>query len=97
MLLSGHDPDCQRLLTGRYVCPSDLIGETPSPGTDRQHSLRGADVCQSRAESAAIRGPIPPTNRQRMIKRPDRRSGDQAPDLHFLVAGAGFEPATSGL
>src|SRR5262245_4489054 len=23
--------------------------------------------------------------------------GDQAPDLHFLVAGAGFEPATSGL
>jgi len=24
-------------------------------------------------------------------------SGDQASDLHFLVAGAGFEPATSGL
>jgi hypothetical protein len=23
--------------------------------------------------------------------------GDQAPDLDFLVAGAGFEPATSGL
>jgi hypothetical protein len=23
--------------------------------------------------------------------------GDQASDLHFLVAGAGFEPATSGL
>jgi len=35
----------------------------------------------------------PPT----MIKKPDRLSGDQAPDLHFLVAGAGFEPATSGL
>ena len=29
--------------------------------------------------------------------RPDRRPGDQASDLHFLVAGAGFEPATSGL
>ena len=24
-------------------------------------------------------------------------SGNRAPDLHFLVAGAGFEPATSGL
>jgi hypothetical protein len=35
----------------------------------------------------------PPTNDQ----RPDRRSGDQASDLHFLVAGAGFEPATPGL
>src|SRR5450631_2979288 len=30
-------------------------------------------------------------------QRPDRRPGDQASDLHFLVAGAGFEPATSGL
>src|SRR5512140_1763370 len=41
--------------------------------------------------------PVPPTNRQRMIKRPDRLPGDQAPDLHLLVAGARFEPATSGL
>jgi hypothetical protein len=29
--------------------------------------------------------------------RPERHLGDQASDLHFLVAGAGFEPATSGL
>jgi hypothetical protein len=42
-------------------------------------------------------GQICPTNRQQMIKRPDRRLSDQASDLHFLVAGAGFEPATSGL
>jgi hypothetical protein len=28
---------------------------------------------------------------------PTATPGDQAPDLHFLVAGAGFEPATSGL
>jgi hypothetical protein len=27
-----------------------------------------------------------------MIKRPGRRSGDQASDLHLLVAGAGFDP-----
>jgi hypothetical protein len=32
-----------------------------------------------------------------MIKRPDRRLGNQASDLRLLVAGAGFEPATSGL
>ena len=53
--------------------------------------------CLSLAQRAALRGPVPPTSGQRMIKRPDRRPGDQAPDLHFLVAGAGFEPATSGL
>jgi hypothetical protein len=41
-------------------------------------------------------GPVPPTNRQRMIKRPDRLPGDQASDLNLLVAGAGFEPATLG-
>jgi hypothetical protein len=28
---------------------------------------------------------------------PTAVSGDRASDLHFLVAGAGFEPATSGL
>src|ERR1022692_4254711 len=33
------------------------------------------------------RGPIAPTNRQQTGKRPDRRLGDQASDLHFLVAG----------
>ncbi len=34
-----------------------------------------------------------PTNDQET--RPP--SGNRASDLHFLVAGAGFEPATSGL
>ena len=57
----------------------------------------GAGACRSRAGYAVLTGQIPPTNRQRMIKRPDRRPGDQASDLHLLVAGAGFEPATSGL
>jgi hypothetical protein len=56
-----------------------------------------ADACQSRTGRAMLTGQIPPTNRQRTIKKPDRRPGDQAPDLHLLVAGAGFEPATSGL
>jgi hypothetical protein len=35
----------------------------------------------------------PPTDDQKGLTA----SGDQAPDLHLLVAGAGFEPATSGL
>jgi uncharacterized membrane protein HdeD (DUF308 family) len=37
------------------------------------------------------------TSRGQTIKRPDRRPGDQASDLDLLVAGAGHEPATSGL
>jgi hypothetical protein len=56
-----------------------------------------ADVCRFLAAMHAKRGPVPRTNRGQTIKRPDRLSGDQASDLHFLVAGAGFEPATSGL
>jgi hypothetical protein len=35
----------------------------------------------------------PPTDDQEGLTA----SGDQASDLDFLVAGAGFEPATSGL
>jgi hypothetical protein len=67
------------------------------PATGRAIPGSGADACRSRAGCAMLTGQIPPTNRQRMIKRPDRRPGDQASDLHLLVAGAGFEPATSGL
>ncbi len=32
-----------------------------------------ADLCQSSAQRAALRGPIPPTNGQQTGKRPDRR------------------------
>lgn len=38
----------------------------------------------------AGRGAIPPTSRQRTIKGPDRRPGDQAPDLHSLGSGGGI-------
>src|SRR5215470_8719031 len=54
-----------------------------------------AEVGRSTPPAAGLHGPILRTNRGQTIKRPDRLSGDQAPDLHFLVAGAGFEPATS--
>ena len=65
------------------------------PSEPGRHSC--ATSCQSLAQRAVSREPVPPTNRQRTIKRPDRRCGNRASDLHFLVAGAGFEPATSGL
>ncbi|SRR6266567_298309 len=59
-----------------------------------------ANLCQATATGAALRGPVPPTNRQQTIKKPDRRPGDQAPDLQFLVAGQdlnlrplGYEPS----
>jgi hypothetical protein len=48
-----------------------------------------ADLVRPRPGSAP-----PRTNHGQMIKKPDRLLGDQASDL---VAGAGFEPATSGL
>jgi hypothetical protein len=72
----------------------------PGPGTRGRQEARHRPRCRSLplsateyrkvgAGSAAIALP------QRA--RPDRRLGDQASDLLFLVAGAGFEPATSGL
>ena len=49
----------------------------------------GGDPCQLWPHPADE----PRTNDQEARPPP----GDQAPDLHFLVAGAGFEPATSGV
>jgi hypothetical protein len=40
--------------------------------TARRTAGSDADACQSRTGRAMLRGQIPPTNRQRMIKRPDR-------------------------
>jgi hypothetical protein len=56
-----------------------------------------ADLNRSSALSATLRGQIPRTNRLQTIKSPTAILCDRASDLHFLVAGAGFEPATSGL
>ena len=48
------------------------------------------------ADDTSTRACLPPW-RCHPARRPDHHLGDQASDLHFLVAGAGFEPATSGL
>jgi hypothetical protein len=56
----------------------------------RRHAARFADVCRFLAAMPANCDPIPPTNHQRMIKRPDRLSGDQASDLHLLGSGGGI-------
>jgi hypothetical protein len=64
---------------------------------EAQAAAHDADLCRCRPEHVAPEGPIPRTSRGQTIKRPDRRCGNRASDLHFLVAGAGFEPATSGL
>ena len=44
-----------------------------------------------------VRGEIPRTSRGQTIKRARPPPGDQAPDLHLLVAGRDLKPATSGL
>ena len=64
-------------------------------------AVRAANACQTAPSPDALHGPAQPVSCCRhaatKIKRPDRHPGDQASDLHLLVAGAGFEPATSGL
>ena len=41
-------------------------------GTEyRRHPSSRADPCQSSAQRAALQGPIPPTNGQQTIKKPD--------------------------
>jgi hypothetical protein len=41
-------------------------------------------------------GLISPTNQGYMTSGPTAAIGDQATDVHLLLAEAGFEPATSG-
>ena len=41
--------------------------------------------------------PIPRSSAVTDVRGLTTKIGDQASDLHLLVAGAGFEPATSGL
>jgi hypothetical protein len=59
----------------RWCCPgcqqhAATSACEPAPG--RRAPGSDADACRSRAGRAMLRGQIPPTNRQRMIKRPDR-------------------------
>jgi hypothetical protein len=56
-----------------------------------------ADPCHLPSASASQCGLISRTNHGQTIKKAWPPPDDQAPDLDFLVAGAGFEPATSGL
>jgi len=64
----------------------------------RRPAVHEANACRSTPPAAGLQGlsrpdpaDEPRTNDQEARPPP----GDQAPDLHFLVAGAGFEPATS--
>ena len=69
-------------------------GQDPSPtawasaaATSTVPLACDAFPCQLPPPGAALLGPIPRTNRGLMIKRPDRRPGDQASDL--VLPGSG--------
>jgi len=57
---------------------------------------RAANACQTAPSPDALHGPILRTNRGQTIKRPDRHPGDQASDLHLLVAGRDLNPRPLG-
>jgi hypothetical protein len=59
-----------------------VLGDIPPK--DALKIFRDAVPCERCMLPAPQYGQIPPAHRQRMIKRPDRRTGDQVP------AGAGF-------
>src|SRR5215471_14623124 len=81
----------------RTTVPGPMTGAAYKPTTARRTPGSDANACRSRAGRAVLRGEIPRTSRGQTIKRARPPLGNQAPDLHLLVAGAGFEPATSGL
>jgi hypothetical protein len=69
-----------------------LFVQTGEPGAPlRCRSLTGLPAADRLVGSDPAAMALPSS------QKPDRRPGDQASDLQFLVAGAGFEPATSGL
>jgi hypothetical protein len=84
--------ECLKLL----VTPPDHDFSKRQPRSRAVHLPTAApETVWSRAVSPSYASqgpvpPVPPTNHQRMIKRPDRRPGDQAPDLYFQVAGGGM-------
>jgi hypothetical protein len=86
----GSDP--RPLATRRCTGPDHV---TPRRADDT--APRMPDVCRFLAAILARCGPILLPPRCHEDQKGLTASGDQAPDLHFLVAGAGFEPATSGL
>jgi len=71
------------------------LRSTPAPLSHASSNLWVSHGRDEQGEASSL-GPCLRTNDR---QRSEARSppGDQAPDLHFLVAGAGFEPATSGL
>ena len=87
------------------TCHPSLRRSCPSgPGCSLERSHRWSTCARARFRSV----PVSSARRQAMYPDPadeprtnDQEgltaSGDQASDLDFLVAGAGFEPATSGL
>jgi len=77
-----------------HLVKSRRLPALTRPAIEKQ-SVRPS-VSDSRPSHTSA-GLMPPTNRQPTGKRPDHRSGDQAFTCTYLVAGAGFEPVTSGL
>jgi len=104
-----HGPTCRADRAARalmFLTATAIHRRSPAPQQARRvarpdpgHSTTRAVLFRaSRGRNVtALRGRVPPTSCQRMIKRPNRRSGDQALTRDYLVAGVGFEPTTSGL
>jgi hypothetical protein len=88
---------CRRSRTGCCLGCQQHAAAAHEPATARRTPGSNADACRFLVAMHVRCGPIllPPRCHEDQKARPP--SGDQAPDLHLLVAGAGFEPATSGL
>ena len=90
----GHRPG---RLAWSTISPPGSSRRSPRPCSAPTTRPTDADVCRFLAAIRVRCGRIllPPCCHE--DQKGLTASGDQAPDLHFLVAGAGFEPATSGL
>jgi len=88
---------CRRSRTGCCLGCQQHPAAAHEPATARRTPGSNADACRFLVAMHVRCGPIllPPGCHEDQKARPP--PGDQAPDLHLLVAGAGFEPATSGL
>jgi hypothetical protein len=80
-----------------YRQVATALAELIIGGTVSMPLAAGSEPSSEASSEASVRGQIPPTNRQRMIKRPDRRPGDQALTCTYWLGGRDLIPATSGL
>jgi hypothetical protein len=89
-----HGGEPSRPPEGRQSLP---VGPAHLFNPNRRHATGNADEVRSGAVITGQCGPILLPPRCLEDQEGLTASGDQASDLDFLVAGAGFEPATSGL